>query len=313
MATLEIADDILTSYTNGNVHVTILKDGTKIRRYEGKPKPIYPESMDVKITSFCDLGCPYCYESSCEVGNHCNIYTTLSLADIPHPCELAIGGGNPLAHPRLLQILTIVGQQGHIANLTVNQAHVQKYMNTIKLIVSKKMIHGLGISVKECNNHLVSIAQISPHVVFHFISGIHSFEYIYNTIARVSEATGMCRCLILGYKGTGRGRMFDNRNHKIIREKQLSIYNNMEKLLNLNDAIISFDNLALEQLDVKSSLSQEFWDKFYMGDDGDFTMYYDAVSETYYRDSYHKTFAKSAGDISIRNYFRELRKYNERP
>ena len=32
--------------------------------------------------------------------------------------------------------------------------------------------------------------------------------------------------------------------------------------------VVSFDNLALKQLDVKSLLSEKEWNQFYMGDDG---------------------------------------------
>jgi hypothetical protein len=51
---------------------------------------------------------------------------------------------------------------------------------------------------------------------------------------------------------------------------------------------ISFDNLAILQLDVKELLfkdNEEEWSKFYMGDDGGFTMYIDAVNYKYAKNS----------------------------
>ena len=48
--------------------------------------------------------------------------------------------------------------------------------------------------------------------------------------------------------------------------------------------VVSFDNLALEQLDVKTLLGDK-WNNFYMGDDGQFTMYIDAVTGTFGKSS----------------------------
>ena len=45
--------------------------------------------------------------------------------------------------------------------------------------------------------------------------------------------------------------------------------------------IVSFDNLALEQLHIKEQMSQGAWESRYMGDDGQFTMYIDAVKMEY--------------------------------
>ena len=90
----------IAKYTNGNTVVTILSDGTKIREYEGDPVILHPESIDVKITDYCDMGCAYCHESSTTSGSHADLKTLLGIIhDLPAGVELAIGGGNPLSHP----------------------------------------------------------------------------------------------------------------------------------------------------------------------------------------------------------------------
>ena len=48
---------------------------------------------------------------------------------------------------------------------------------------------------------------------------------------------------------------------------------------------ISFDNLALEQLDVKSLMSEKDWNQFYMGADGTSTMYIDMVKREFAKSS----------------------------
>ena len=51
---------ILGIYKNGNYQVTILDDGTKIRRTEEDEFiPEFPENADVKITDKCCQGCPF--------------------------------------------------------------------------------------------------------------------------------------------------------------------------------------------------------------------------------------------------------------
>jgi hypothetical protein len=71
-------------------------------------------------------------------------------------------------------------------------------------------------------------------------------------------------------------------------------------------SIISFDNLAIEQLNVRRLFTNKGWDKFYMGDDFTFTMYIDAVKQHYAptsRNSYRKSFS----EYSLLEYFKNYR------
>ena len=44
---------------------------------------------------------------------------------------------------------------------------------------------------------------------------------------------------------------------------------------------MSFDNLALKQLNIKQYLTDDEWNRFYCGADGSFTMYIDAIEQKY--------------------------------
>src|ERR1035437_2383469 len=95
--------DQIASYKNGNTIVTIFNDGTKIREYNDIPEIIHPESIDIKITNYCDMGCFYCHESSTTNGVHADLDKLLKVInELPAGVELAIGGGNPLSHPNLV-------------------------------------------------------------------------------------------------------------------------------------------------------------------------------------------------------------------
>lgn len=51
----------MNRYKNGNYIVTIMSDGTKIRMTEADEFiPAFAENCDVKITSKCSIGCPFC-------------------------------------------------------------------------------------------------------------------------------------------------------------------------------------------------------------------------------------------------------------
>ena len=60
----------LAAYTNGNCSIEIHDDGTKTREWDGDAQPKFPESMDLKITDWCDGGCLYCHEKSTVNGRH---------------------------------------------------------------------------------------------------------------------------------------------------------------------------------------------------------------------------------------------------
>ena len=54
--------------------------------------------------------------------------------------------------------------------------------------------------------------------------------------------------------------------------------------------LVSFDNLAIEQLDLEQQIKDHpelglNWKNLYMGDDGDYSFYIDAVSHTFAKNS----------------------------
>ena len=49
--------------------------------------------------------------------------------------------------------------------------------------------------------------------------------------------------------------------------------------------VVSFDNLAVQQLEAERLMSEEDWNQFYMGDDGSATMYIDMVKKEFAKSS----------------------------
>ena len=61
----------MLSYKNGNYIVTILSDGTKIRRTEDNEFiPTFNESCDCKLTDKCREICNFFYEGCTSYGKH---------------------------------------------------------------------------------------------------------------------------------------------------------------------------------------------------------------------------------------------------
>ena len=62
------------------------------------------------------------------------------------------------------------------------------------------------------------------------------------------------------------------------------LHENLEEIIN-HFNVVSFDNLAIKQLAVKRLMSEEDWDEFYMGDDGNYTFYLDLVEGNFGKNS----------------------------
>src|SRR5947209_8260877 len=111
----------LASYINGNCRVEIRDDGTKIREWEGAARPEFPESMDLKITDWCDGGCAYCHEKSTVDGKAARLDDIIRvLSDLPAGVEIAMGGGDTVSYPQLEELLEWAKGRGLVMNMTVN-------------------------------------------------------------------------------------------------------------------------------------------------------------------------------------------------
>lgn len=289
----------LYQYLNGNVGVTIKDDGTSIREYIGEAKPEFPCSIDVKITNFCDLGnyCLWCHEKSNLTGKHADIDELLEcLGALPPGVELAIGGGNPLAHPELERFLGALKQRGIIANMTVNELHLKKYEDVIERLLEDKLIWGLGISYSGKHKDLVKkFVEMTSNTVLHVIAGINPIECLDEVLEMKAKI------LVLGYKQFGKGERYYS---KKVEENKYQWYTKMP--LYFKKIIFSFDNLAIDQLNLKRFLPKESWDQFFMGDEGEFSMYICGVEKEYAVSSTHKR--HRIGGAGVKELFTKVNK-----
>lgn len=271
---------LLGVYKNGNYTVKVLSDGTKIREtLEDGFVPSFAENCDCKITDKCDGGCPFCYEGCTPNGKHGDILNYKFL-DTLHPyTELAING-NDMSHPDLIPFLMKLKEKKVIANLTVNQIHFKRHQSFIRKLVDDKLIYGLGISLKNPTEEFISLVKTYPNAVIHVINGI------VHPVQLEALANNGFKILILGYKELRRGEVLYQHQSVAIEALKQLLYDRLPQII--RDGwfeVVSFDNLAIKQLDVKRLMSEEDWEEFYMGDDGNYTFYIDMVDGTFGKNS----------------------------
>lgn len=270
---------LLGRYKNGNVLTSIYEDGTKIRfTKDDEFHPVFAENMDVKICNRCDMGCKFCHEGSTPNGALGDILNAKFIDTLKPYQELAIGGGNVFEHPDFIPFLKKLKEKHVIANTTVNQVHFEKEYEKIKQLSDEKLIYGLGISLVNPTSEFIKKVQTIPNAVIHVINGIfcpYDVQALENKNLKI---------LILGYKHLRRGSDWYSDDHNNIVVKQSWLENELSEIVK-KFKVVSFDNLAIDQLHVRNILSESEWERFYAGDDGTNTYYIDMVENKFARSS----------------------------
>lgn len=265
-------------YRNGNYDVHLnLETGTKIRENDlDFFAPEYPESMDIKITNMCNMGCRFCHENSTPDGLHGDIMN-LEFINTLHPyTELAIGGGNPLEHPDLESFLRKCRELKLIPSMTVHQKHFVENLDFLRMLRDEKLIYGLGVSVTVPSEELINALTEFPNAVIHVIAGVVTREVL------TALANKNFKILLLGYKDFRRGADMHKSLGDAI-DKKIEMLYHLLPFMKENHWFntISFDNLAIKQLTPARLLTSEQYEQFYMGDDGSHTCYIDCVQKEF--------------------------------
>lgn len=274
--------ELLGRYRNGNVITTIYSDGTKERlTYDDDFHPAFAENMDIKICNRCGRCCPWCHEGSTPDGKLGDIMNE-KFIDTLHPFqEVALGGGNVLEHPDLIPFLYKLKDKKVIPNITLNQKHFEENIDLVSDLILSKLIYGLGISLENPTTEFIEKVKRFSNAVIHVINGIVEPLQISCMLDQ------NLKILILGYKDLRRGSEWIDKDRKHITGNQNWLKEELPDLID-RFKVVSFDNLAIDQLDIKdrwNEFSDKPWDEFFAGDDG---------SNTYYIDMVERKFAKSS-------------------
>lgn len=236
----------------------ILENGIRIDLGESESWPL---SIDLKITEKCYCGCPWCHESSNFLGKHGDIGVIKSkLTGLPSQTEIAIGGGNPLLHPKLQEL---VSGLGCIVNMTVRDRDLESFPDLD--------LTAIGISISEDGPRDIESKIPGRYIntwVSHLILGLTSLD-TYRWVKSFSP-----RILWLGYKNFGRGKSYKTPeiSKELIKEIVRDLY-----FHGRYSGILAFDNLALSQLDLKSRFLESELNALYQGPEFSRSMYVDGV------------------------------------
>ena len=303
---------ILRKYTNGNYKVLLLNNGTKVRyTNDDKFMPEFPENIDIKLTNNCPYNCEFCHENSSPTGESVDIkklWKKLSDLALPSDIELALGGGALSTINNFKQLIISLPQ---ITNITINQKELNNiafFNQLVWLSTNYKNIFGIGISFNDMNDQksILRLKQLSSaapdSVVYHTIYGIttkEEYEFLYNKLHAQ-------KVLVLGYKNFRRGEVYKSNHLEQMLENQKSFDKNLS-VYREKFPTLSFDCLAVEQLNLKDKISDEDWNKYYMGDDGQFTMYIDLVKNEFAKNSSSSKRYKIQSGQTIRDLFKIIR------
>lgn len=292
----------IATYKNGNTYTTLYEDGTKEHfTMDDEFNFEFPESHDISISQCCDNGCEWCYYGCSPTGKHGKL-TGWKFFDSMRPhTEIAINLQSPV-NPDLIPFLTEMRDRKIIVNATVNQNHFMddSMLSLICHLERHGLIKGIGVSLTNPRQDgFIETVKEFPNAVIHVIAGVTPWGDIQDLMGHD------LKLLILGYKKTGRGKKYYDSLYLPIITQIKYLEDGLDEILN-GFKVVSFDNLAIEQLHIKDKLSDKEWDTFYGGDDGTVTFFIDLVKGVFARNSLSQI-TYPIGDKTIDEMFEIIR------
>lgn len=290
-------------YQNGNSIVNLFDDGTRVIHYEDELNLEFPLNIDIRVSSKCAFGynpktnkafCDFCHESARTDGDECD-YNDLKekLKGLPKGIELAIGANNITNN--LYTFILWCDTQDYIVNLTINQGHLKRDSDSLKSLINNQFIKGLGVSYRSSLKWDVPQFILDyDHTVFHVIAGIDS---VYDVMELSNKSVK--KVLVLGEKNFG----FNQGKVDLKTKKHKEWFWFISKLFPIFD-IVSFDNLALGQMNIKRFFSDESWSVF---NQGEHSFYLNAVDK-YFAPSSRSNDKTNWENVTVAEYFKTIEK-----
>lgn len=171
----------------------------------------FPELVDLKISNYCNLGCPFCYQNSTRRGKHGDlevIKDIISELGRLGTLEIAIGGGEPLQYPHLEEVLKHAKACGIVANFTTKDyktlaqsKHLLEHVGGIAISVSK------ATDVYEVAKEFNGWNQSEKNFLsFQIPVGAQTYAEFVELITAI-DGYSIRRVTLLGYKVVGRGTL----------------------------------------------------------------------------------------------------------
>ena len=296
----------IATYVNGNAKIEIQSDGTRIIDYDQELKLEWPLNIDIRVSNRCSNGlnpktglarCAFCHESATTDGAECDYDQLIQiLKPLPRGVELAIGCNHMTR--KLRDFVQRCHWHGWVVNLTINQDHVGRDYDLLVNLIHTQAIQGLGISYRRdfMNKYTAPFSKLPvllahKNTVMHVIEGIDDFERIFQL-----KDLGVRKLLVLGEKDFGFNlcKVTKSLNHMYWLRNVHRLFNQFE--------VVSFDNLAIERLDIRRFFNSQSWDMFHQGEH---SFYINAVDQTFAPSSRSPKMV-SWHETDIKTYFASL-------
>lgn len=262
-------------------------DGSKFRiSFKGDKglKAIAPELVDLKITDFCDIGCPFCYQDSTKQGVHApkdrisSILYGIGNWGL-HAFEVAIGGGEPTQHPDFHEIIEICAYLHIVPNFTTKTLDWLKHAKA-------------GATLEACGGFAYSVGSAveATRVEYEFKKAFPAysrklnFQYVMGStpmaeFAEILKTAGSLGVPItlLGYKQVGRGPAFKPHDYSLWGEVVKELKGKLWRL-GIDTQLAAESAESLKLLNIPSYL--------YSVKEGAHSMYIDAVAQKMAPSSY---------------------------
>lgn len=290
-------------YKNGNADVFLdLRDGTRIIEYpDNEPLALEtPLNIDIRVSTQCPYGydkntkqstCEFCHESALVNGQECHygiLQQVLIDAKLPRGTEIALGVNE--VTDDLIQFVKNLWKLGLVVNITMNERYITEYGDT-RLKELMPYVFGLGISYRSLQGCLSLPDWIAdyPHTVIHVINGIDDFDDVKHLGVKYHKL------LILGEKDFG----FNRGKVDLLTPSHKQWKANVMQLTKIFD-IVSFDNLGLQQLEIRGKITDEEYKSFYQGEH---SMYINAVEQYFAPSSRTRNYVERFDVTDLRSYF----------
>lgn len=255
-------------------------------------KSQFPTLIDLKITDSCNIGCPFCYQSSTDNEKHARLNTSweeqkagkvsfshlLTVLKNMGVLEIVIGGGEPTQHPQIYSALHNIKQMGFVSGITTKNYRLGSQSNF------KQIIQNIDTIAVSCNTPEEVERAKALHDDIFALNVVHKVKmpafYVQNilgltSLEKLKQFLDTCRkndltnVTLLGYKDFGFG--------KNIKSKEIDAsWIDLVKDSGLN---IGIDSVVVSRW--KEELLKKGIRKEYLVEgEGKFSMYVDAVEQT---------------------------------
>ena len=292
---------ILHQYQNGNALVKLHSNGTRVITFDDKIKLDYPLNIDIRLSKKCAFGmnpatgkavCSFCHESATTDGSSATVADIdamfLAMQNLPKGMELAVGINQ--WSPEVEYFLSVSNQRQYVVNVTINQGTLKTCLPEILKASKSNAIKGIGISYRKGMAAIPDALLENENTVVHVISGIDEIDDV-----KELANQNVKKILVLGEKDFG----FNLGKVQIKSNSHFWWYRTVHELFRLFD-VVSFDNLALEQLNVRRFVKD--WDTTYQHE---YSFYCNAV-DGYFSPSSRSNVQTPYANISAEEYFKSL-------